>query len=159
MVVRKPKEISIQTQLNTMKNEWLHSVDGQLVPFEYITNHYGFIYCIENNETGQRYVGRKFFTKASTRQKNGRKIKIRKSSGWEDYWGSGERLLADVEKLGKDAFRRTIIRLCKTKGECKYQETKLLFFLNVLEAKLSDGRPLYYNDNIAMKYTRKNIGL
>lgn len=121
---------------------------------------FGFIYLIENIATGQKYIGRKFFTMAGTKQVKGKKKKIRKSSGWEDYWGSGERLLKDVEKLGKDAFTRKIIRLCKTKGECKYQETKILFEYNVLEEKLADGiTPAFYNDNIMMKYTRRNIGL
>jgi len=115
--------------------------------------YYGFVYLIENIETVKRYIGRKYFTKASSKQVKGKKKRCRKESDWKDYWGSSQRLLTEIESLGKDKFKRTILRLCTTRGECNYWEAKLQFMHNVLE------NDLYYNDNIMMKFTRRNIGL
>ncbi len=115
--------------------------------------YYGFVYLIVNLETSKRYIGRKYFTKASSKQIKGKKKRCRKESDWKDYWGSSQRLLLDIESLGKDKFERSILRLCKTRGECNYWEAKLQFLNNVLE---TDD---FYNDNIMMKFTRKNIGI
>jgi hypothetical protein len=115
--------------------------------------YYGFVYLIVNLETSKRYIGRKYFTKASSKQVKGKKKRCRKESDWKDYWGSSQRLLLDIESLGKDKFERSILRLCKTRGECNYWEAKLQFLNNVLE---TDD---FYNDNIMMKFTRKNIGI
>ena len=120
---------------------------------EDIKGYYGFIYEIENLIDGKLYLGRKYFTKAGTKQVKGKRKKTRKESDWRDYYGSSPRLLEDVEKLGKDKFVRRIVRLCKTRGETNYWEAKLQFANQVLE---SDK---YYNDNILVKFTRRNIGL
>lgn len=120
---------------------------------EDIKGYYGFIYVIENQIDQKAYIGRKYFTKASTRQVKGKKRKTRKESDWKDYYGSSPRLLEDIEKLGKENFKRTVIRLCKTRGETNYWEAKYQFLLGVLE---SDD---FYNDNILVKFTRRNIGL
>lgn len=114
---------------------------------------YGFIYLITNTETGRKYVGRKYLTKAGYKQVNGKRKKIRKVSDWETYFGSSPSLLEDIQATGKDNFKREIVRLCKTRGEVNYQETKLLFDLRVLEYPDS-----FYNANIAVKYSRRNIG-
>jgi hypothetical protein len=119
---------------------------------------YGFIYLITNTENGRKYIGRKFFTKSHTRQVNKKKKKSRVESDWKDYYGSSEELLADIEKYGKDKFKREILRLCKTLGETKYWEAKYHFFYNVLESKLPNGEWEYYNGNVMMKFTRRNIG-
>lgn len=130
---------------------WLYN-DKELTD-EDIKGHYGFIYQIDNLIDGRSYIGRKYFTKAGTKQVKGKKRKTRKESDWKDYYGSSPRLLEDIEKLGKDNFKRSIIRLCKTRGETNYWEAKLQFKFEVLE---SDK---YYNDNILVKFTRRNIGL
>lgn len=120
---------------------------------EDIKGYYGFIYEIENLIDGKLYLGRKYFTKAGTKQVKGKRKKTRKESDWRDYYGSSPRLLQDIEKLGKEKFKRSIVRLCKTRGETNYWEAKLQFANEVLE---SDK---YYNDNILVKFTRRNIGL
>src|SRR4051812_8651022 len=96
--------------------------NGQEFDESLVDGHYGFIYLITNTENGRRYIGRKFFTKAHSRTVKGKRKKSRVPSDWMDYWGSSEELLADIESMGKDKFRREIIRLCQTLGECKYQE-------------------------------------
>jgi len=130
---------------------WLY--DGKELTDEDIKGYYGFIYEIECLVNSKLYLGRKYFTKAGTKQVKGKKRKTRKESDRKDYYGSSPRLLEDVEKLGKDKFVRRIVRLCKTRGETNYWEAKLQFANEVLE---SDK---YYNDNILVKFTRRNIGL
>lgn len=128
-------------------------------PIEEIPEGYfGFIYLIENIDTGKKYLGRKYFTASKTRQVKGKKKKSRVESDWKDYYGSSDILLKDIEALGKEKFIRKIIRLCKTRGETNYWEAKLQFNLNVLEETLADGSPAWYNGNILVKFTRKNIG-
>lgn len=130
---------------------WLYN--GKELTDEDVKGYYGFIYEIECLDNSKLYLGRKYFTKAGTKQVKGKKRKTRKESDWKDYYGSSPRLLEDVEKLGKDKFVRRIVRLCKTRGETNYWEAKLQFANEVLE---SDK---YYNDNILVKFTRRNIGL
>ena len=52
---------------------------------EDIEGYFGFVYLIENKLNGRRYVGKKFFTRAGTRQIKGKKKKVRLSSGWANY--------------------------------------------------------------------------
>ena len=130
---------------------WLYN-DKELTD-EDIKGYYGFIYEIENLIDGRLYLGRKYFTKAGTKQVKGKRKKTRKESDWKDYYGSSPSLLLDIERLGRENFKRTIVRLCTTRGETNYWEAKLQFANEVLE---SDK---YYNSNILVKFTRRNIGL
>lgn len=133
--------------------------ENELISEEVSTKYYGFIYCITNLQNGKKYIGRKYFTKASSKQVKGKRKKIRKESDWKDYWGSSAKLLEEVNQIGAHNFERQIIRLCKTRGECNYWEAKIQFDLNVLTSVMEDGTPAYYNDNIMMKFTRRNIGI
>lgn len=112
---------------------------------------YGFIYLIVNNSNGKKYIGRKFLTKAGYKQVKGKRKKIRKESDWADYYGSSPQLQKDVEEFGKDNFTRTIIRLCKTRGECNYMEAKLIFHYDaVLD-------PNYYNTWVQCKIQHSHV--
>ena len=129
--------------------------------FEDPSGYYGFVYEITCTETNKRYIGRKYFSKAKTLaplkgKKNKRRSRV--DSDWIEYYGSSKSLLEDVEKYGKDKFVRRILRLCKTRGETNYWEAKLQFYHDVLNTKNELGENLYYNENIMMKFTRKNIG-
>jgi hypothetical protein len=126
--------------------------------FDDPTGYYGFVYEITNNLNGKKYIGRKYFTMSKTRQVKGKKKRSRVENDWRDYWGSSKYVQEDIEKLGVDNFTRRIIRLCKTRGECNYWEAKLQFENNVLQSKLDNGENAYYNENILVKFTRKNIG-
>lgn len=118
---------------------------------------YGFVYEITNLVTGKKYIGRKFFTKAGYKQVKGKRKKIRKPSDWENYYGSSKNLLDDIEKYGKEYFRRDILRLCKTRAECTYYESKYQFDLGVLHALDFSGERLYYNDWIVCKIHSKSV--
>lgn len=112
---------------------------------------YGFIYEITNNLTGKKYIGRKYFTEAKTRQVKGKKKRTRVESNWKEYWGSSKSLTEDINKYGVENFSRKILMLCKTRGNTNYWEAKFQFDNNVL---LSDN---YYNDWIMIKTHRKHI--
>ena len=128
---------------------WLHNNS----PFEDAGDWYGFIYEITNNLTGKKYIGRKYFSTAKTKQVKGKKKKIRVESDWRDYWGSNKTLQADIEQLGKENFTRKILMLCTTRGNTNYWEAKFQFDNNVL---IDDN---YYNDWIMIKTHRKHIKL
>ena len=112
---------------------------------------FGFVYLIENLLDNRRYIGKKFFTRAGTKQIKGKKKKVRLSSGWSNYWSSSKELQEDVKKLGEENFKRTILYLCKSRSECTYLELKEQIDRFVLE---SDA---YYNAWISAKITKKNL--
>jgi hypothetical protein len=121
------------------------------VPYEEDGTHFGFVYLIENLITGRKYIGRKYFSKAGTKQVNGKKRKIRKISDWESYFGSNETLKAEVAEIGGHNFRRTILHLCKSKSECSYFETYEIFSRHALLDSV------YYNDWVSAKVRRAHL--
>ena len=58
---------------------------------------------------------------------------------------------SDVEKFGKENFKREILRLCKSKGEFSYFEAKMQFENNVLE---SDE---WYNSYIMVRVNKNHL--
>lgn len=112
---------------------------------------YGFVYLIENLTNGKKYIGRKYLTKAGYKTVKGKKKKIRVESDWDDYYGSSPALKIDVEKLGKENFKRTILRLCKSRGECNYFETKYIFDNDAILD------PNYYNNWVSCKIQSSHV--
>ena len=112
---------------------------------------YGFVYLIENLETGKKYIGKKLLFASKTRQVNKKKKRYKAESDWKTYYGSSESLLADVAKFGKDRFSRTILHLCATKAECSYHEAREQFERGVL---LSDE---YYNLWISVRVRKAHL--
>ena len=113
--------------------------------------YFGFVYLITHNPTGRKYIGKKFFTKAGTRQIKGKKKKIRKTSDWETYWGSNTELQAEVTKNGEEQYTREILHLCKSRSECSYMETFEIFNRHAL---LSDS---YYNAWVTCKIHKSHV--
>ena len=96
----------------------------------------GFVYLITNLTTGQKYIGKKLAKFKTTKPPlKGKKNKRRgyKESDWKDYWGSSDRLNADVTALGPENFTREILYLCKSRAEMSYIEAKEQFDRRVLE--------------------------
>jgi len=112
---------------------------------------FGYVYEIVNLTNGRRYVGKKFFTRAGTKQIKGKKKKVRLSSGWANYWSSSEELKADVKKLGEENFSRKILHLCKSRSECSYRETKEIF---INDALLTTE---YYNSWVSCKIHKAHV--
>ena len=103
------------------------------LPYEEVfDNHIGFVYLITNVLTGRKYIGKKNFFFSKTKIVKGKKKNIKVDSDWKVYYSSSEELKADVEKYGKENFKREIIKLCQTKGEMSYFEAKIQFEHDVL---------------------------
>lgn len=114
----------------------------------------GFVYIITNLQSGQKYIGKKLAQFKRTKPPlKGKKLKRRSTveSDWRDYWGSSDRLLADVHTLGPEKFTREILYLCKSKAEMSYLEAREQFERRVLE---TDD---YYNGIINVRVGGSNI--
>lgn len=119
------------------------------IPEKYI----GFVYVITNNDTGKKYIGKKIFrntTRIKQKNKTRRKV-IKKESDWKTYFGSNEELKRDIEQNGNINITREIIRLCETKSEMSYFETREIFVRDVL---LSEE---YYNSWVSSRIHKKNL--
>ena len=119
--------------------------------FTDVEDYYGFIYLIENMANGKKYIGRKFLTKAGYKTVKGKRKKIRVESDWRDYYGSSNSLKEDIDLYGKDSFRRTILRLCKSRGECNYFETKYIFDNDAILD------PNFYNSWVSCKIQASHV--
>lgn len=118
-----------------------------------IEEYIGFVYLITNLESGKKYIGKKLFKSIRTKKVKGktRRKKVKTESDWKTYFGSNAALLEDVERLGQNRFKREILKLCRTKGECTYYEAKLQFQYDVL---LSDE---YYNSWIMCRVRGEHL--
>lgn len=111
----------------------------------------GFVYCITNTTTNKKYLGKKLFHFTKTKQVKGKKKKVKIDSDWQTYFGSNKELNEHVNLLGEDKFYREIIRICYSKGEMTYYETKHIF---AADAVISDN---FYNDWVMCRVRRSHI--
>jgi hypothetical protein len=116
-----------------------------------IGDNYGFVYQITNLTNGRKYIGKKFFYSAKTKQVKGKRKKIKVSSDWQTYYGSSAELSKDVLSLGHDKFKREILHLCLSKGDCGYLEAKEQFVRGALES--ND----YYNTWIMVRVRKSHL--
>lgn len=122
---------------------------------EMIGDYYGFVYEITDTDNNKKYIGKKWFW--STKKKPPLKGKTRKrivksESDWQKYFGSSEEVKLLVEESGESRFKREILRLCKTKGECSYWELKYQMEFDVL-LKPEE----YYNSFVGAKIHRNHV--
>ena len=132
--------------MSMMKTEWTYN--GESFSSDMVGDYFGFVYRITNLINGYDYIGRKYFkTKRKLKPLIGRKNKRHKikETDWKEYWGSSKRLLEDIDKYGKENFKREIICLCKTRGQTNYMEAKIQFDEDVLIKENN------YNGIIAIK--------
>ena len=114
----------------------------------------GFVYEVRDKTNDMRYIGKKLlFSTRRLQPLKGqkRKRKVVKESDWQDYFGSSEEVKQLVESHGRQRFKREILKLCKSKGECSYYEAKLQFDFDVL------FRDDYYNEFIGIKIHSKHL--
>ena len=130
------------------ENPWLYN--DKVFESEDIKDYFGFCYLLTDLENGKQYIGRKYFY--SIRKKKGIRKKVRSESDWKSYYSSSKKVKQIVLESGHNRFKREILSLYLKKGQVNYNETKLLFQHNVLEAVDENGEKLYYNDNIMNRY-------
>ena len=121
---------------------------------DFLKEYVGFVYEIEEKDTKKKYIGKKFFWKPKTlpvTKTRKRKIKTKVLSDWKNYYGSNEALKENVDKKDKINYNRSILVLCKTKGDCSYHEARLQFENEVLM------REDYYNNSIGCKIHTKHL--
>lgn len=133
---------------------WLYN-DEEFNPEQsFLEDFQGFVYMITELDTGKKYIGKKFFWKPKTlpvTKTRKRKVKTRVQSDWVKYYGSNMELKQLVKEQGGGGYKREILHLCKTKGECSYYEAKLQFEYDVLL------REDFYNEFIGCKIHSKHI--
>jgi hypothetical protein len=131
---------------------WLF--EGNEFTSDMIGENFGFVYQITDLDNGKKYIGKKWFwstTKRPPLKGKTRKRTVVKESDWHQYYGSSDEVKQLVESRGRDKFKREILRLCKTKGECSYYEAKYQFDFDVL---LRDD---YYNELISCKIHSRHM--
>lgn len=114
----------------------------------------GFVYRITELDTGKKYIGKKFFWTPKTlpvTKTRKRKIKTRVESDWKTYFGSNKEVQEQVKLKGEHLYKREILRLCKTKGDCSYWE---LYEQMVNHVLLDDD---YYNAFVGAKIHAKHV--
>ena len=114
----------------------------------------GFVYRITDLTNNKKYIGKKFFWKPKTlpiTKTRKRRVKTRTESDWRTYYGSSKEVQQLVENNGKENYKREILKLCLTKGECSYFEAKYQFEYDLL---LSDE---YYNELISCKIHSRHV--
>lgn len=92
---------------------------------EKIEDWFGFVYRITCLSNGKKYIGKKQFWSNQKRpplkgKKRGRRVT--KESDWKEYYGSSNDLKADLQKYGKENFKREILELTTCKWENAYLE-------------------------------------
>ena len=125
---------------------WLYKGEEMSSLEDFPPSTFGFTYRVTHISSGKMYIGKKvlkFSRKAKLTKKDlalyegtkGRKPtykQVIKESDWKTYWGSSDRLQADIDTHGKEKFTREIIRLCNTRGETNYCEAYYQFIEGVL---------------------------
>ena len=129
------------------------------VPFEPtvedLEKYVGFVYIIVDSVTNMKYIGKKLLFSSKilpvTKTRKRRK-KTLVESDWKDYYGSNKQLQEEVALHGPDRFKRVILRLCESKGECSYYE---LHFQMKYDVLLKPDE--FYNAFVGAKIHRNHI--
>ena len=117
---------------------------------------FGFIYIIENTETGEKYIGQKrFFSQRkkpyTTKKGTRRRRTVVRESDWMDYYSSNT-LLNEMKSEGRtECLTREILRFGYSKGDLSYLET----VEQIEKGVLFD--PTYLNGIINCRIHQKHI--
>lgn len=111
---------------------------------------YGFVYEIWDHETRRSYIGKKFLWRKTKKKVNGKLKSVLEISDWETYCGSNDGILAAAQDH-PESITRNIVRLCASKAECAYFETKLIFSYDAILD------PKFHNNWVSCKITRPHM--
>lgn len=125
--------------------------NGLPINKEELEDYFGFVYIITRLDTNKKYIGKKLLKFKRTKRIKGKKKRFLIESDWETYWGSNKTLLQEIQDLGEQIFKREILKLCRSRGECNYHEAKLQFENNVLESDM------WYNEWIMCKIHKSHV--
>jgi hypothetical protein len=122
-----------------VENNWLWN--GESFTGD-ISEWYGFVYLIEENLTGKKYIGEKSFF--SFKVPKGKVNKKKEESEWKHYPSSNKELSTRIKKsLNKNEdYKFTILALCKDKSVMHFEEARWIFHYGCME---SDN---WYNENV-----------
>lgn len=132
---------------------WFYN--GEPFTSDMICDYVGFVYQIIDTRNGKKYIGKKgLISKRKLPPLKGMKRRRTKivETDWQDYYGSSEQVKNLVEEFGGSSFHREILRLCKSKGEMSYWESKIQFETDCL---LKPDE--YYNEFIGCKINRRHL--
>jgi hypothetical protein len=130
--------------------EWYYN--NEVFTEEMIGDNYGFVYLITNISNNKKYIGKKFFYSMRSKTVKGKKKRSKVFSDWKSYYGSNQILKDEVSEKGKETFKREIIHLCLSKGECNYMEAREQFIKDVLRKPDE-----YYNHWIMVRVQRSHL--
>ena len=118
------------TEQSSEYGHWDVSLVGDFNSYEF----FGFIYEIEEIDTGRLYIGRRQF-----------RTKTKSRITWREYTSSSEELCSLIRDRGKQHFAFRIIMLCVGKCQLTYEEESLQFKCDVLRSRLDNGEKTYFN--------------
>lgn len=127
-------------------NPWIYK--GEIVTSEMLSNYAGFVYVIEDTNTRQLYIGKKFVS--SYRKVKGKTRRQKSESDWKSYYSSHEGIKKQA-KIDPKRFRREILHLCTGVGETNFKEVEEQFKRDVLYSQH------YLNDNISGRWFKRNV--
>ena len=138
-----------------MKRDWLYEGKPFNPEYEDLDPEYvGFIYCITDTETGQKYIGKKNLRKPKTlpvTKTRKRRVKTIVESDWRDYWSSSRVITENVAQGDTGRYEREILRFGYSKGDLSYLETVEQINLGVL------FDPKYLNGILNCRIHQKHI--
>jgi hypothetical protein len=110
------------------------------------SEHFGFLYCIQNTVTNQFYWGKKQFFHGGKKKS----VTYGKEMTWRTYTGSSEHLKKDLGKYGHDKFKFEIVDVYNSKGGLYYAEAYCQMVSECMTETLDDNKtPRFYNRQIA----------
>lgn len=127
-----------------MYGHWDIGLVGEFEAKDYI----GFVYKITRKSDSKFYIGKKQFWSKRSQRIPGRVNKkwTTKESNWKSYISSNK----ELKSLNPEDFEFVILKLCKSKRDLSYTETKYQFLEDVLFKNT-------WNENIAGKYFKSHF--
>lgn len=103
---------------------------------DHIGNNAGFVYVITDMNTGERYIGKKFFFERRTLpplKGKTRKRKVTRESNWKDYTSSSKQVNECIKSGHVMDYK--ILNVYPDRREVNYGELRWQILLDVLDTK------------------------